>query len=333
MENRLMRISNSGHRNSQISYQARMPKMRKPRLTDRYVQNFIDAMVESAKAPEKNKKGLDTYLLFRTEQVSIPIKNNGEDAMMESWYIKSLMPSDNHCIFLHGGTSNVPAYQYLYSRLSDYNINVLAVEYPGYGINKGMKASYETYAKSAEAAYKYLTEVEKVPADEIAVMGYCLGGYAASNLAKKVGCNSLFLISPMTSFIQTGEGYIKSKNVTKGFSFIERLFSKTAAFKLRLLNKFNTYRNLKDVKVPIYMMSSDKDVVFNIKWMDKLAKRLRKSKKRITYIGGFEEGHKLTLNKDDIITNIMSKIVFKNENDPLKFYKDFVNNTNPYILP
>ena len=330
-----MKIQNVSSANYNISYEGRIPCVvsKRTRLADKYVQSFVDAMVESAKAPEKNRKGITSNLLCRLEEIEIPIQNDGKSSTMKSWFVKSLMPSDNHCIFLHGGTSNVPTYQFLYTHLSDYNINVLAVEYPGYGINKEMKASYETYTKSAEAAYKYLTEELKVPADKISVLGYCLGGYVASDLAKKVSCNSLFLISPMTSFIQTGKDYLKSKNITKGFSKIQKMLTKTFAFKLKLLKRFNSYKNLKEVKAPIYIMSSENDVVFNIKWIDKLVNKLRKSKKRITYIGGFEDGHKLTVNKDEIITQIMAKDVFKNENDPLDFYKDFVANSTPYLLP
>lgn len=309
-----MKIQNVSSANYNISYEGRIPKfkLRHMRLSDKYITNFVDAMIEGAKVPEKQTSGIYTRLFVTTEEIPIAIKNAGKDQTFKSWLVHSICPSDNYCIFLHGGTSNVSdkQYQKLYAKLSDYDINVLAVEYPGYGVNKELKATVDTYTESAEAAYKYLTEVLKVPAEKISVMGYCIGGYAAANLARKFKCNSLFLISPMTSLIQTGEGYLKSKNLTRNFSFIQKLLSKSMLFKFKLMNKFNTNKILNEVDTPVYMFSSYKDVVFDIKWLDKLARKLRQSEKEITYFSGYGQGHKFTDRKINLAADILARDVY-----------------------
>ncbi|MBQ2610803.1 alpha/beta hydrolase [bacterium] len=287
-------------------------------ITKRYVDDFVQKITQSANSPEKQVEGINLSLLCRTEEISLPNKNNN----LKSWLIKSTFPSKHYCLFLHGGTSTVPSYQRFYQMLSDKHVNVLAVEYPGYRINKGIEASYPGYTQSAEAAYKYLTEVLKVPPEEITIAGYCIGGYPAEKLAQKYKCKSLFLISPMTKLTEAGKGYMASKNLLENSSVLEKLFQKSLLFKIRLSNYFNTVRNMRTVKSPVYAMASDGDVVFDTKRINKLIDTAKKGSQKVTYLSGFEEGHKFSEEKVDLVTNMIAENIYKIQRDRFGYYRD-----------
>ena len=277
-------------------------------LSNKYIDRFIQIMADSSEKKHINSITLD--VLPRLDWVDLPVKEGGTP--FKSWYIKSLFPSKAHCIFFHGGTSTVSNYQNLYKSLSNRNINILAVEYPGYGENKHLEASYGALSDVAQSSYKYLTENLKVNPNDIAIMGYCLGGQVATNLASVVNCRSLLLVSPISKFSQISEGYIKSKNIGETFvNKFHKWFVETRLFKSLLANKLSSYKYIDGVSCPVYVLSSEKDPVTHIKWMDKIVKSFLDRDKRLIYFRGFEDGHKLTDSKIDILSRVMSVDIFK----------------------
>jgi hypothetical protein len=79
-------------------------------------------------------------------------------------------------------------------------MNVLSVEYPGYGIYKSdLECSAENVQMDAEIIYRFLTEILNVDENNIIIMGRCIGSGPAVYLASNFNPASLILISPFKS--------------------------------------------------------------------------------------------------------------------------------------
>ena len=80
------------------------------------------------------------------------------------------------------------------------DLNVLAVEYPSYGVYEDPDgASEEKILRDAELVYNFVLDVSKTPEQDILVMGRSLGSGPATHLAAKYNPGYLLLMSPYTS--------------------------------------------------------------------------------------------------------------------------------------
>src|SRR5262249_20051937 len=76
--------------------------------------------------------------------------------------------------------------------------SVLAYDYPGYGKSDGEPTEPGCYA-AGEAAYRWLTDERKVPANRILLLGESLGGGVAVELASRFDHEALVLVFSFTS--------------------------------------------------------------------------------------------------------------------------------------
>lgn len=229
------------------------------------------------------------------------------------------VPSGKFCLFFHGGTSTASNYQDLYATLVNKNICVIPMDYVGYGDNKVAEANYKDLMKSSEGIYRHLTEKMMFKPEHISIVGYCLGGQVAANLASKVKCDSLFLINPMIHVSELSEGYLKSKNYKN--NFVTKLLDKLSKYnpfaKYKLTKKMNAFRGVENINCPVYVLSSKEDAVVKTQSIDNFVQRLRDCGKEVEYVRDFGEGHKLTKEKIELFTSEMQ--------DRLETDTDFLN--------
>lgn len=117
-------------------------------------------------------------------------------------YIKSPEKKCNKVlIYFHANYEDLGyTYQIAASIAKYLKLNVLSVEYPGYGIYKTSNyCSSEDILKDANAVYKFLTEIMNVPESNILIMGRCIGSGPAIYLASNYNPLALLLISPIKS--------------------------------------------------------------------------------------------------------------------------------------
>lgn len=271
------------------------------RIADERLDVFIKKMSDASDS--KIEKVCADIAIMR-ERVALRI-NNSQDGEIYGWMIPSVFPSKKYYIFFHGGTSTITNYQQLYKNLSVEDLNVLAVEYPGYGINKSVEPTFENIEKTAEKAYEYLTKEMGIESKDINIMGYCFGSSVATKLASKVDCNSLTLISPVTSLPQISSGYLKSKDVKLTLpEKIQNFVMTKFGIKPKLYDKINSYEYVDSINCPIIVLSSKEDPVTDLKWIDNFADYISSKGKSLTYIKGLEEGHKLSKLKSAILSII-----------------------------
>jgi pimeloyl-ACP methyl ester carboxylesterase len=105
-------------------------------------------------------------------------------------------------LFLHGNAASISSGPNLrrYHQLRQLGLNVLAVEYPGFG-DVGGRASEAGMHAAARAAYDRLRLVDGVPADRLAIYGWSLGTGAAVPLARDVDEAALIVEGGFTSVL------------------------------------------------------------------------------------------------------------------------------------
>ena len=116
---------------------------------------------------------------------------------MNAWYLAS-PGSEKALLWFHGNAENTGdglGQAEFYSRLG---VNVLAVDYRGYGKSEGSPDEAGVY-RDADAAYDYLVQVRHIQPKNIVVFGHSLGGAVAIDLAARRECGALIVQSSFTS--------------------------------------------------------------------------------------------------------------------------------------
>jgi pimeloyl-ACP methyl ester carboxylesterase len=81
---------------------------------------------------------------------------------------------------------------------SELNVSVLIYDYPGYGRSPGRADEQNCYA-TAEAAYQWLTDVQKIEPRRVLLLGASLGASMAVEMASRHDHRALILIKPFSS--------------------------------------------------------------------------------------------------------------------------------------
>ena len=104
-------------------------------------------------------------------------------------------------IFFHGNAEDIGiSYEMLDHLRTALKINVLAVEYPGYGVyEKPEGPSEQQIYTDAELAYKFVIKKAQLRQKDIIILGRSLGSGPATHLASKYQPGGLILMSPLTS--------------------------------------------------------------------------------------------------------------------------------------
>ena len=124
---------------------------------------------------------------------------------LNGWYV----PVDNPkftLLFCHGNGGNIAHRLDSINIFHNLGLNCFVFDYRGYGDSNG-KPSEEGTHLDAMAAYKWLIEEKKIPADNIIIFGRSLGGSIAAYLATKVKTGGLVVESAFTTYVDMGKEY------------------------------------------------------------------------------------------------------------------------------
>jgi fermentation-respiration switch protein FrsA (DUF1100 family) len=165
-------------------------------------------------------------------------------------------------------------------------LNCFIFDYRGYGESQGRPSEEGTYT-DAMAAYKWLTEEKKTPADNIIIFGRSLGGSIAAQLAGKVEVRALIVESAFTSYVDMGREYYPYMPVRRFARF-----------------SYKTIDYIRNVHSPVMLIYSRNDEIVPYKFGLELYEAANEPKEFIEIFGGHND---CFLASGEIYTDVWEK--------------------------
>ena len=168
--------------------------------------------------------------------------NTADNVQLHGWYVPAPQ-SEQVLLFFHGNAGNISHRRESIELFQRLGLNVLIIDYRGYGSSKGKPDEQGLY-QDAAAAWHYLTDEKGIINDRILIFGRSLGGAIAARLASGVQARGLILESTLSSardFARTA------------FPILSRL----------VINRyeFNTAENIRHVNYPVLVLHSPDDEI------------------------------------------------------------------------
>lgn len=179
-------------------------------------------------------------------------------------------------LFFHGNAGNASQRLKTAIDLWSLKINVLLVDYRGYGLSNGLPNEAGLYS-DAQASLKFLTQEMHVPIGRIVVYGRSLGSAVAVNLGQGRTFAGIILVSPFSS----GRAYAEEQGLS--------------LFKPLIGNPFDTLGKIKSIKSQLLIIHGDADQVLPIS-MGKLLYRTANVQKRFVVIPGAGHNNIIAIN-------------------------------------
>eukprot|EP00347_Sterkiella_histriomuscorum_P010436 403376305 len=162
---------------------------------------FYNELIYIPKNITKNLKTIVSYIpcLF----IPYKPKRNGQ---ITQQYLKDKEFRDktykNHklLIYFHGNAEDIGhSYEFLNSLSDKFHLNILSMEYPGYGIYRNEEADSETISLNAQIVFDYVTQSLKFDPKDIILFGRSMGSGPACQISEISKPAALILLSPYTS--------------------------------------------------------------------------------------------------------------------------------------
>ena len=206
--------------------------------------------------PQPQLRGDPSHVGLRFEDVWLTADDG---VRIHSWFIRGEESGDAETkrvlmLITHGNGGNISVRLDQYREFVDrYRfIDILALEYRGYGLSEG-SPSEEGIALDAIAARKWIDEyVAGLPEEErpsIVYFGRSLGGSVATRLASVMAPDALILECPLLSI-----PYLAKTIAPWKYLPIDRIIH----------NRFDTESYMKEVRCPVLVMHSEFDEIIPI---------------------------------------------------------------------
>jgi fermentation-respiration switch protein FrsA (DUF1100 family) len=134
---------------------------------------------------------------LNVREINLPLSTGG---WVTGWFtaLPGWTPGDGAALYSHGNGGNLSNRGEILRLIRDgLGRAVLGHEYPGYGVSPGVPTEAACYA-SGDAGFDWLVQ-QKVPADEVILVGESLGGGIAVELASRRDNRLLLTLAAFTS--------------------------------------------------------------------------------------------------------------------------------------
>jgi len=145
--------------------------------------------------PRKENFGTPAVLHLGYEDIYLPAE---DEIKMHGWWIPGAAAESKTVLYFHGTTGNISYELRTINYLHSLGVNLLAVDYPGYGQSEGKPDQKGCYL-AAELALRYLQKEKRVVTGDIFLYGRSLGSAVATYLAAKQKFGGLVFHSGFTS--------------------------------------------------------------------------------------------------------------------------------------
>lgn len=137
------------------------------------------------------------------DEVSLSIP--GGDTVY-GWYCHTAAKPRAVILFLNGNAGNMSHRLERLPMARELNVDILLVDYPGYGRSTGKPTEQSLYA-TADASYHYLIAQRKAPANRIILFGESIGSAVALHLAAQQIVGGVVVESGFTSLPEVGSSH------------------------------------------------------------------------------------------------------------------------------
>ena len=193
------------------------------------------------------------------------------DFKIHGWWI-AREDQQKTVLFLHGNAGNISDRTDKINMFNRMGLNVLIIDYQGYGQSEGIPTEKGMYA-DAQAAYFYLTKDKGIAPENIYLYGASLGGAAAVDVAAKNPIGGIILDSTFTSAEDMAR-YI--------FPFVPTFLVRA---------KLDSHLKIKAVAAPKLFFHSQADQTVPYRLGRKLYDEAAGDKKFVDIEGGHNDGH------------------------------------------
>jgi len=196
---------------------------------------------------------------------------------LHGWLIKA-SSAQSTLIFFHGNAGNIGGRLGKIDLFHQIGINVLIIDYRGYGNSEGYPTEEGIY-KDATAAYDYLLQRDDMRGQNIISYGASLGGAVAIDLAVKRPVSCVIVDSTFSSATDMAK---------RIYPFIPSFLIQT---------KMDSIGKIANIDVPILFIHSVEDRTVPIALGRKLFDAAGEPKKMIEIIGDHNDGYMLSREK------------------------------------
>lgn len=226
-----------------------------------------------------NQSGMLFYPLSKIEStpkawglsydlVELSLKDKSK---ISAWYIPH-PEATKTLLFFHGNGGNISHRGNSLNIFHKLKLNVLIIDYPGYGKSEGVPSEQGLY-QSANIAWHYLISNKKIKPENIIIFGRSLGGAVAVDLASRVNAGAIILESTFSSVRDV----------------VDIIFPVLSDF-IYLRYSFDSINKITKVSAPLLQIHSPDDEVIPFNLGQKLFKAVISEKKFLQIEGGHNEG-------------------------------------------
>ena len=229
---------------------------------------------------------LQPKLLFRPypEMVGVPSDwgfahedvwlTTDDGVRLHGWFLPAARrrPSPHTLLFLHGNAGNISHRSASIAIFAELGLDVFIIDYRGYGQSQGEPSETGLY-RDADAAWRWLTGLRGVAAEDIVVFGRSLGGAVAIELAARVRPGALMVESSFTDVAS-----------------MARLHHPLLTRFVPLRYRFPSARHLARVGCPVLILHSPDDGIVPFSHGRELFAAAPEPKRFVELIGGHNEG-------------------------------------------
>eukprot|EP00826_Nyctotherus_ovalis_P018118 TRINITY_DN1539_c0_g1_i15.p1 TRINITY_DN1539_c0_g1~~TRINITY_DN1539_c0_g1_i15.p1 ORF type:complete len:340 (+),score=70.76 TRINITY_DN1539_c0_g1_i15:72-1091(+) len=201
-----------------------------------------------------------TFLLADKES-ACAVHGAYEASCIPCLFVPAKIPSNKILLHFHGNSEDAGGSKSLATTLRNYlNVNVLIVEYKGYGIYKG-SPSASSILDDADLVFTYLICALRFKPEDILIFGRSIGSGPACYLSSKYSIHSLILMSAFTTLREVVKGIVGP------------------LLKYMVADRFNNAEWLKTAKCPVFLVHGDMDKFVNAKHALELYKAVKGKRK------------------------------------------------------
>ncbi len=175
-------------------------------------------------------------------------------------------------LFFHGNAGNISGRVESVQQFHELGLNVLIVDYRGYGQSTGSPSEEGVY-RDASASWQYLTETRGISPEDIVIFGRSLGAGPATWLAVQKQAGAVILESPFTSVPDIGAHH---------YPFLP--------VRALATNDFPNEERVEEIEAPVLVIHSQADRVVPFEQGKRVYEAASEPKQFLEIQGGHNDG-------------------------------------------